>query len=102
MVPAPGARVIGPSTKWLVPSAAMTFVTVTLVRVMLPVFVRVPVMTLVWPGCNSPGGQLFVTAMLGEFVPGQTAVKLLVTRLPKHLSEPAAITVSEYGPQESN
>ena len=91
---APGASDVGPNTRWDWPMAAITLVTVTFVKVMLPAFDTVPEITIVPPGGTGLAGQFFTTKIAGEFVPGQNCVLLLVTTRPKHLSAPLAITVS--------
>src|SRR5438132_510693 len=71
---APGARVVGPNTRWLCPMAAITLVTVTLISVIFPEFDTTPEMTSVPPGGTGLTGQLFLTVIEGEFVPGQFSV----------------------------
>ena len=70
----------------------MTFVTVTFVRVMLPLFDTTPLMMSVPPGGTGLGGQLLLTVIEGELVPGQSLKSVAVTMRPKHLSAPDAST----------
>src|SRR6266850_1816942 len=92
----PGASVIGPKTDVLEPG--WLFTTRTLVRVMLPELLTVPLKISGWPGCTGASGQVLVTAMAGLFVPGQLAKAVLVTEWPKHLSLAVAVRVSRKGP----
>src|SRR5882672_8953950 len=96
----PGARLIGPKTEVFEPG--WLFTTRTLVRVMLPELLRVPLKTSGWPGCTGAAGQVLVTTMAGLFVPRHEAVAgtVLVMERPKHLSLAVAVRVSRYGPQE--
>src|SRR5882672_11004318 len=96
----PGARVTGPKTEVL--GASRSFTTRTLVRVMLPALLTVPMKTSGWPGCTGVNGHCLVTTMAGLFVPGQEALAVLVTEWPKHLSLAVAVRMSGYGPQESS
>ena len=75
------------------PKAAIVFVTVTLVKVIFPMFVTVPVMVSICPGSMGCWGQLLLTKMAGEFVPGQVAEAIFVTLNPQMLV-PRAVKVS--------
>src|ERR1041385_3462283 len=95
----PGASVTGPNTEVL--AAGWLLTTSTLVSVMFPALLTLPLKTSGWPGCTGPTGQALLTTMAGLFVPAQDAVAVLVTLWPKHLSWARAVRVSTYGPHES-
>src|ERR1041385_1344883 len=86
----PGPSDTGPNTDVLGPG--WLFTTSTLVSVMLPALLTLPLNTSGWPGCTAPAGHVFVTTTAGLFVPRQVAVAVFVTEWPKHLS--AAVTPS--------
>ena len=101
LVPAPGAKLIGPSTRRdRFCKAAMVLVTYTLFNVMFPVFVTVPVTTFVCPGCNKPTGHAFTTSMLGLFVEAQEALAVFDSDRPQVVLA-RTVKVSAYGPHES-
>ena len=74
---------IGPSTGVL--GAGLSFTTITLVNVTLPVLVTVPVKVSVPPAVTGCGGQALVIAMPAEVRMGQVELALLVTTIPQVL-----------------
>src|SRR5205809_821551 len=96
----PGVSPFGPLLGAL--EVGWLFTTRTLVRVMLPELLTVPLKTSGWPGCTGVDGQVLVTAMAGLFVPGQLAKAMLGTEWPRHVSLAVAVRVSRYGPHESS
>ena len=74
---------IGPNTGVL--GAGWLSTTNTLVSVMLPVLVTVPVNTRVPPGATGAGGQSLVTAIAGVVTIGQVELAEFVTGTPQRL-----------------
>ena len=74
----------------------MLFTTTTLVRVMLPVFVTVPLKVSNAPGTVGLAGQDWVILSAGVVAIAQVALAVLVIVTPQTLSaEPVAVLVTE-------
>ena len=94
----PGARFEMENTG--VPLVGWLFNTTTLVRVMLPLLLTLPVKTSRPPGATGLTGQVLVTRMEGAVMAAQEAVALCVTLLPQRLVA-MAVRVSIHGPHVS-
>jgi hypothetical protein len=73
--------------------------TVTLIKAMLPALLTVPIKIKGWPRGTGPGGQFFVTVILGRTSVGQAALALAMTLLPVQIFAPTAVKVSKYSQQ---
>jgi hypothetical protein len=88
---APGPK--DAALKMTVSAVGRSLTTTTLVSVMLPGFLTVPLYVSDPPGAGEVVGQVIVTAILGLPSSGQVLVALAVTRVPVHLSLPLAVRV---------
>ena len=77
-----------------------SFTTTTLVRVMLPLLLTLPVKTSKLPGATGLAGQVLVTRMEGVVTAVQVAEALSVTLLPHRLFA-VTVSVSIHGPHWS-
>src|SRR5436190_906236 len=89
----PGTKVTGPRTGVLGTGRSST--TMTLVMVMVPELLTVPVKMSNSPGATGLGGQCLVRDSLGVSMMGQRAVALAVTLLPVQTSLACAKATSE-------
>ena len=80
------------------PLVGRLFSTRTLVSVMLPLLLTLPLKTSSAPGATGLAGQDLVTRSAAVVTAGQFAVALCVTLLPQRLRA-VAVSVSVHGPQ---
>ena len=83
-----------------VPLVGWLFTTTTLVKVMLPLLLTLPVKTSKPPGATGLIGQVLVTRMEGVVTAVQVAEALSVTLLPQRLFA-VTVSVSLHGPHWS-